>query len=89
MDQPKFYTSSEGGQWIPWPDEAPILTKEGLETTIQLNTSHIIDTIVWFKGMNIPVHSLAFYDTQAPYFQRWDCINGWTGSTTTVPALRQ
>ena len=83
MDQPKFYTIKEGGDWIPWPDDAPILTEEGLNITRQLNTSHIFEEVVWFKGMNMPVHSLAFddpvFDCYKSGFRRWDCINGWTG----------
>lgn len=71
LAQPWFYTTQEAGMWIPWPEEAPILTEEGLKDTLQINTSHIFGATVWFKGMNMPIHALKFENGS-----EWDCLNG-------------
>jgi hypothetical protein len=70
MMAPSYYTESEGGAWIPWPqgfviDEADYEERDWLYCRFSCGTR------------TLSVHSLAFGEPVGE-FERWDCINGWT-----------
>lgn len=73
--QPVYYTSHEGGKWIPWPENFE-LRADHLEARDRNN-------VVMRSALNMSlfVHSIAFdnpIENAFDRFRRWDCVNGWT-----------
>lgn len=70
---PKFFTTEEGGTWLPCP-KGYCLSKETLDY------HNIYAVQVRYKNKNYRVHSLAFegIESDKHSFPRWDEINGWT-----------
>jgi len=66
---PSYYTKSEGGSWIRWPDN------------IVFNPKWLCARSTWTVLMGeIRVHAICFGEPAAGFdlIARWDCINGQT-----------
>jgi len=72
MLKPEYYTETEGGNWIRWPQEVSFL----FAWTYYRTGFPIIITM---NGTKIDIYSIAFDDPAIGIgrFLRWDCVNGF------------
>jgi hypothetical protein len=71
--RPSHYTTSEGGNWIAWPDYHPGFPKgdEFLESCLTF-LNRDAKRLGWIQIDGIRLHSLKFADGRS-----WDMLNGW------------
>lgn len=77
MDYITYYTTHEGGQWLPWPG-----TINTMPDDIQLEQRHTHNVLMPYEkyipgSYKTQLDFVSLHSFRTHEGREWDCINGW------------